>query len=80
MQSRAGRPKLVCAAHVTIMFDMILRVTSKYCLSTTMAQALVIKQLKVLAVEKEPSKWWVMRLLHTMGLMSGTTIDSMAVH
>eukprot|EP00971_Amphidinium_carterae_P225474 4472299-Amphidinium_carterae.1 len=33
-----------------------------------MVQALVIQQLKALAVEKEPSKWWVMRLLHAMGL------------
>eukprot|EP00971_Amphidinium_carterae_P299846 5957363-Amphidinium_carterae.1 len=39
MQSGAGRPKLACAAHVTILFDMILRATSKYCLSTTMVQA-----------------------------------------
>eukprot|EP00971_Amphidinium_carterae_P247803 4920529-Amphidinium_carterae.1 len=33
-----------------------------------MVQALVIQQLKALAVEKEPSKWWVMRLLRAVGL------------
>eukprot|EP00971_Amphidinium_carterae_P283900 5636635-Amphidinium_carterae.1 len=48
-QAKAGHPKLVCAARVAILSDMILK-------------------LKVLAVEKEPGKWWVMRLLHTMGL------------